>query len=109
MGSRVVCNAAVDERGVYRLVELIAGGGEEQAVVSLLLFGQAVVVDVLQKVQDRVGVLFYQGVDGSTHPPQGGGIVAGLQECQQGEQKGVCLNRSFHDIALFACKDTTFL
>ena len=63
VGSRVLCNAAVDERGVYRLVELIAGGGEEQAVMRLLLLVEAAVVDALQKVEGRVGMLLNDLLD----------------------------------------------
>ena len=85
---RVVINAAVDERGVNRLVELIAGGSEEQPVVGLPFFVQGVVVDVLQKVQDRVGVLLDEAVCNLSLSVPRGGIVAGCQQEQQEEDAG---------------------
>ena len=88
VGSRVVCDAAVDERGVNRLVELIAGGGEEQAVVGLAFLVQSAVVDALQKVQDRVGVLLDEAVSELSLPPPRGGVGAGCQHEQQGDDAG---------------------
>ena len=84
----VICDAAVDERGVYGLVELIAGGGEEQAVVSLAFLVQGSVIYVLQKVQDRVRVLFDEAVCNLSLSAPGGGIAAGCQHEQQEEDAG---------------------
>ena len=85
---RVVINAAVDERCVYRLVELVAGGGEEQAIVGLVFFVQGVVVDVLQEVQDRVGVLLDEAVCNLSLSVPRGGIAAGCQHEQQEDDAG---------------------
>ena len=85
---RVVINAAVDERGVNGLVELIAGGGEEQAIVGLVFFVQGVVVDALQEVQHRVGVLLDEAVSNLSLSVPRGGIVAGCQHEQQEDDAG---------------------
>ena len=88
MGSRVVCDAAVDERCVYGLVELIAGGGEEQAVVGLAFLVQGIVVDALQEVQYRVRVLLDEAVSDLSLSAPGGGFVAGCQHEQQEDDAG---------------------
>ena len=56
--------------------------------MGLPFFVQGVVVDVLQKVQDRVGVLLDEAVSDLSLPSPRGGIVAGCQQEQQGDDAG---------------------
>ena len=56
--------------------------------MGLAFFVQGVVVDVLQKVKDRVGVLLDEAVCNLSLSVPWGGIVAGCQHEQQEEDAG---------------------
>ena len=56
--------------------------------MGLPFFVQGSVIYVLQKVQDRVGVLLDEAVSDLSLPVPWGGIVAGCQHEQQGDDAG---------------------